>query len=146
MGLSKRGKPEKFLHHRCQPALRQAPLPDQSFFIPMTLFHTDRDDLPCRAAIFLYGKTMIRSSADFGALVRARRKALGWTQAQLAARCGTGERFIVELERGKPTCHLEKSFIAARAVGIELGDMKSAGMRDAGPDDDALAHLPRFGG
>lgn len=89
---------------------------------------------------------MIRSSADFGALVRARRKALGWTQAELAARCGTGERFIVELEGGKPTCHLEKSLIAARVVGIDLGDLRDVAGKPEPIDDDALSHLPRFGG
>ena len=93
---------------------------------------------------FLYGKIMIRSSSDFGALVRAKRKALGWTQADLAARCGTGERFVVELEGGKPSCHLEKSLIAARVVGIELGDLKEAAGRTEVIEDDALAHLPRF--
>lgn len=87
---------------------------------------------------------MIKSSSDFGALVRAKRKALGWTQAELAARCGTGERFVVELERGKPSCHLEKSLIAARVVGIELGDLKDAATRVEVIEDDALAHLPRF--
>lgn len=87
---------------------------------------------------------MIKSSSDFGALVRAKRKALGWTQAELAARCGTGERFIVELEGGKPSCHLEKSLIAARVVGIQLGDLKDAATRVEVIEDDALAHLPRF--
>jgi HTH-type transcriptional regulator/antitoxin HipB len=96
-------------------------------------------------ANFPYGKLMIRSSSDFGALIRAKRKALGWTQAELAARCGTGERFIVELEGGKPTCHLEKSLIAARVVGIELGEVKAAAPPEAGSQDDALAHLPRYG-
>lgn len=96
------------------------------------------------AIFFLYGKIMIRSSMEFGALVRAKRKALGWTQAELAARCGTGERFVVELEGGKPTCHLEKSLIAARVVGIELGDLKQAAARAETIEDDALAHLPRF--
>jgi y4mF family transcriptional regulator len=89
---------------------------------------------------------MIKSASEFGALIRARRKELGWTQAELAARCGTGERFIVDLEGGKPTCHLEKSLIAARVVGIELGNVKAAEPLEAGSHDDALAHLPRFGG
>ena len=69
---------------------------------------------------------MIRSAVEFGALVRVNRKKQGWTQAQLAERCGTGERFIVDLEKGKPSCHLEKSLIAARTVGIDLGDLKTA--------------------
>jgi y4mF family transcriptional regulator len=86
---------------------------------------------------------MIRSAQDFGAMIKERRKALGWTQAQLAARSGTGERFIVELEAGKPTCHLEKSLIAARAVGIELGDLKTAPATGTDADDD-LGFLPTF--
>lgn len=89
---------------------------------------------------------MIKSASEFGALIRARRKELGWTQAELAARCGTGERFIVDLEGGKPSCHLEKSLIAARVVGIELDDVQSAEPQEAGSNDGALAHLPRFGG
>jgi len=87
---------------------------------------------------------MIRSAADFGALVRERRKKLEWTQAQLAERCGTGERFIVDLESGKPSCHLEKSLIAARTVGIDLGDLKSATSPATSEADDDLGYLPRF--
>lgn len=60
---------------------------------------------------------MIRSAREFGTLIRENRKALGWTQTELAARSGTGERFIVELESGKPSCQLEKALIVARTVG-----------------------------
>ncbi len=88
---------------------------------------------------------MIRSSAEFGALVREHRKKQGWTQTQLAKRCGTGERFIVDLENGKPSCHLEKSLIAARTVGIDLGDLKSAAQSPTPEADDDLGYLPRFG-
>jgi y4mF family transcriptional regulator len=87
---------------------------------------------------------MIQSAADFGALVRDHRKKLGWTQTQLAERCGTGERFIVDLESGKPSCHLEKSIIAARTVGIDLGDLKSATPLATPEADDELGYLPRF--
>lgn len=51
---------------------------------------------------------MFRSARDFGDAVREKRKVLGWTQAELATRSGTGERFIVELESGKRSCQLEK--------------------------------------
>lgn len=87
---------------------------------------------------------MIRSAVEFGALVRVNRKKQGWTQAQLAERCGTGERFIVDLEKGKPSCHLEKSLIAARTVGIDLGDLKTAIPPAATDADDDLGYLPRF--
>lgn len=86
---------------------------------------------------------MVRSATEFGALVREHRKKLGWTQTQLAERCGTGERFIVDLENGKPSCQLEKSLIAARTVGINLGDLNSANPSPA-PADDDLGYLPRF--
>jgi len=42
------------------------------------------------------------------------------TQRDLALAIGTGERFIVELEAGKPTAQLEKALAAARAVGLRL--------------------------
>lgn len=86
---------------------------------------------------------MVRSATEFGALVREHRKKLGWTQTQLAERCGTGERFIVDLENGKPSCQLEKSLIAARTVGINLGDLNSTNLSPA-PADDDLGYLPRF--
>lgn len=88
---------------------------------------------------------MFRSSREFGSAIREKRKALGWTQTELAARSGTGERFIVELESGKPSCQLEKSLIVARTVGIEIGDLKTAQPAFKPPDDD-LAFLPTFGG
>ncbi len=79
---------------------------------------------------------MFRSARDFGAAIREKRKILGWTQTQLAARSGTGERFIVELESGKPSCQLEKSLIVARTVGIEVGDLKTVQTAPPLPDDD----------
>ena len=88
---------------------------------------------------------MIKSASEFGTLIRTRRKQLGWTQAQLAERCGTGERFIVDLENGKPSCHLEKSLIAARTVGIDLVDLKATPSGPTLPDaNDELGYLPRF--
>ena len=89
---------------------------------------------------------MIATPAELGTLVRARRKALGLTQAALAARCGTGERFIVELEAGKPTVQLGKALLAAREVGLRLVDAAALASEpgDTPPDDGKLDHLPRF--
>ncbi len=88
----------------------------------------------------------IKNSVDFGEQIRLRRKALGLTQQQLAARCGVGVRFIIELEAGKPTCQLGKSLTAALEVGLLLqsggGDRRS---ENAPFDpDDPLSYLPRF--
>ncbi|KQM30748.1 XRE family transcriptional regulator [Rhizobium sp. Leaf68] len=88
---------------------------------------------------------MFRSARDFGAAIREKRKALGWVQTELAARSGTGERFIVELESGKPSCQLEKALIVARTVGIEIGDVRAAQGTPPLPDDD-LGFLPTFVG
>jgi y4mF family transcriptional regulator len=87
---------------------------------------------------------MFRSAHDLGAAVRERRKSLGWTQAELATRSGTGERFIVELESGKPSCQLEKALIVARTVGIEIGDLKTAHALPPASKDE-LGFLPFFG-
>ncbi|MEK1931776.1 MAG: helix-turn-helix domain-containing protein [Pararhizobium sp.] len=87
---------------------------------------------------------MFRSARDFGTAVREKRKGLGWTQTELATRSGTGERFIVELESGKPSCQLEKALIVARTVGIEIGDLKTAQASPVASEDD-LGFLPTFG-
>jgi y4mF family transcriptional regulator len=87
---------------------------------------------------------MFKSARDFGAAVREKRKVLGWTQVELAVRSGTGERFIVELESGKPSCQLEKALIVARAVGIKIGDLNTATVTSTASDND-LDFLPTFG-
>jgi y4mF family transcriptional regulator len=87
---------------------------------------------------------MFRSARDIGAAVKEKRKGLGWTQTELATRSGTGERFIVELESGKPSCQLEKALIVARTVGIDVGDLKTTQMPSNASEDD-LGFLPTFG-
>jgi y4mF family transcriptional regulator len=66
---------------------------------------------------------MIETPQDFGAAVAHGRRALGLTQRELALAIGVGERFIVELERGKPTAQLGKALAAAKAVGLRLADV-----------------------
>ncbi|MDB5584194.1 MAG: DNA-binding protein [Bradyrhizobium sp.] len=65
---------------------------------------------------------MFDTSEIFGNEVARARKALGVTQRDLALAIGTGERFIVDLEAGKPTAQLGKALAAAKAVGIRLID------------------------
>ena len=75
---------------------------------------------------------MITTAREFGQLVAKARKALGITQRELALAINVGERFIVELEAGKPTAQLGKALAAARAAGVRLEDVSgSAGARDA---------------
>lgn len=79
--------------------------------------------------------------ARFGALVRVKRQALGMTQRDLALAVNVGERFIVDLENGKPTCQLGKALMVAGSVGIRLSDAAPGG---ASGDD--LLDLPDLGG
>jgi HTH-type transcriptional regulator/antitoxin HipB len=44
-----------------------------------------------------------------GELIRQRRHTLNVTQQELALSIGGGERFIVDLEKGKPSCQIGKA-------------------------------------
>jgi y4mF family transcriptional regulator len=60
------------------------------------------------------------TAKQIGELVKKTRKSLGVTQKQLALTSGTGLRFIIELEQGKPTCQLEKALIVLHTLGIKI--------------------------
>jgi HTH-type transcriptional regulator/antitoxin HipB len=62
----------------------------------------------------------LRTSQDIGELVRRARKSHKVTQKELAAASGTGIRFVRELEKGKPTCELEKVLVVLAMLGIHL--------------------------
>jgi len=64
--------------------------------------------------------TQIISSEILGSLVKQARKSQNLTQTQLAASCEVGVRFIVDLEKGKPTCALDKSLKVAQMLGLKL--------------------------
>ena len=57
---------------------------------------------------------------EIGAVVRQARLAQGLRQDQLAAAAGVGLRFLVELERGKPTVRLGKVLAVLDALGCRL--------------------------
>ena len=57
---------------------------------------------------------------QIGAIVRQTRVAQGLRQDQLAAAAGVGLRFLVELERGKPTVRLAKVLAVLNALGCRL--------------------------
>ena len=60
------------------------------------------------------------TAQQIGDLVKKTRKSLGVTQKHLALTSGTGLRFIIELEQGKPTCQLEKALIVLHTLGIKI--------------------------
>ncbi|WP_019216001.1 helix-turn-helix transcriptional regulator [Legionella tunisiensis] len=63
---------------------------------------------------------MIQSADKIGAFIRKVRKKLGVTQRDLALTAGTGLRFIIELENGKPTCQIGKILQVLQVLGIQL--------------------------
>ena len=62
-------------------------------------------------------------AARAGALIRARRKALGLRLDDLAAATGVGRRFIHDLETGKASCQIGRALIVAAAVGLRPFDL-----------------------
>ena len=65
-------------------------------------------------------KFLVMTVEEIGAKVRESRKRQGLTQPELAMVAGTGLRFIVDLEAGKPTCQIGKVFLVLTALGIRL--------------------------
>jgi HTH-type transcriptional regulator/antitoxin HipB len=59
-------------------------------------------------------------SKAVGKLISKTRKELGVTQKDLAFTSGTGLRFIIDLEKGKPTCQLEKALRVLQTLGIKI--------------------------
>ena len=60
---------------------------------------------------------MLSSLALF---VKQRRKLLHLSQPEMAAKAGVGQRFVRELEQGKPTLRLDKVNQVLRLFGHEM--------------------------
>lgn len=63
---------------------------------------------------------MIQSAENIGRYIRKVRKELNVTQKDLALTAGTGLRFIIDLENGKPTCQIGKTLQVLQVLGIKL--------------------------
>lgn len=66
---------------------------------------------------------------EIGRFVRERRKAAGFSQAELGELAGVGRRFVSELEQAKPTVRMD----SANKVLAVFG--KTLGIVDAQKDD-----------
>lgn len=66
------------------------------------------------------------TAKELGETIRNTRKTQGLTQPQLAMACGTGVRFIVDLEAGKETCQLGKALNVIQTLGLAL-DLRAIG-------------------
>jgi HTH-type transcriptional regulator/antitoxin HipB len=66
------------------------------------------------------GVTHFDSAKDVGSYIKARRRALGLTQSQLADQSNVGRRFLLELEDGKDTAQLGKILKVLSMLGVSL--------------------------
>ena len=57
---------------------------------------------------------------DLGSDIKARRRALGLKQHDLADLSGASERFIRDLEHGKETVRLDKLTAVLEVLGLQL--------------------------
>ena len=62
----------------------------------------------------------IKNAADFGQIIRKRRRELGYTQEFVAEFTGVSVFYISQLERGKKTAEIEKAIMLANVLGLDL--------------------------
>jgi y4mF family transcriptional regulator len=67
---------------------------------------------------FPYGK--IADVGHVGAAIRAKRRAIGMRQEELASLSGVGARFLSEVENGKPSAEIGKVLQVLKRLGLEL--------------------------
>lgn len=67
-----------------------------------------------------YWPQSIHSTYDVGRIVQQLRQEQSLLQADLAGLAGTGNRFIVDLEKGKPTLQMQKVLDLLDLMGLEL--------------------------
>jgi y4mF family transcriptional regulator len=104
--------------------VKQSDIPEREYFYPRASFHHlySRSVIISFLAdwkndIFPLGKM---DSHALGSIVREERKAQGLRQSELAAACGVGVRFIVDLEAGKPTVQLGKVLKVLATLGCDV--------------------------
>jgi HTH-type transcriptional regulator/antitoxin HipB len=62
----------------------------------------------------------LRTPGEVGAAIRARRRTLGWDQAELAERIGVSRLWVNQIEGGKPGAGLGLVLRAFNALGLTL--------------------------
>ena len=88
--------------------------------------------------------TQIRTIADLSGVVRARRQALGLTQAMLAARAGVSRKWLVDLEGSKASIEIGLLLRVLDALDLALQATQSA-QDDSASDLDRLLETYRRG-
>ncbi len=65
-------------------------------------------------------RQVIRTSVDVGDMARRQRQLLGLKQEDVSGLANTGNRFIVDLEKGKPTLQLQMALEVLDLLGLEV--------------------------
>jgi len=65
-------------------------------------------------------RQVVRSSVDVGDIARRQRQLLGLKQEDVSGLANTGNRFIVDLEKGKPTLQLQMALEVLDLLGLEV--------------------------
>lgn len=81
-----------------------------------------------------------RTVRDLAAIARVRRKELGWTQADFAAKIGVGREWVIKFEQGKPTVELGIAVRALRELGL-LIELRPGSANPSPKSDDLDAIL-----
>lgn len=72
-----------------------------------------------RDVLLSAGKRVL-SASNLGSLMRSRRKALGYTQVEVAEMLGCSPRLVAEMEQGRGTVAFERMLAYALNLGIDL--------------------------
>ena len=76
----------------------------------------------------VYAPTRISTSAELGRLVKAVRREQQLLQIDVAGLANRGTRFVVDLERGKPTLQLQKVLDLLDLLGLEVVVQRKRGL------------------
>ena len=77
----------------------------------------------------------VSSPESLGRMLQQARLVAGLTQRELAAQLGTTQKYMWELEAGKPSILMDRLFAAMEATGLELTGAISV------PDDGASGEV-----
>ena len=75
----------------------------------------------------------LKTTADFGAAIREKRRALALDQATLAEQVGVSRQWIIEVEKGKPRAAMQLVLRTLDELGIELWTERTSPSSAPGP-------------
>ncbi|SAH91951.1 transcriptional regulator [Bordetella ansorpii] len=68
----------------------------------------------------VFEPAIVRDVGDIGRIIQATRKSQQMTQRDIAGLAGLGNRFVVELEQGKPSIQAQKMLEVLGLLGLEV--------------------------